>query len=295
MDVHAGLISPKSVENLLLDMHYQSKRLAYQASRVRGLLNEFNKYVKKIRSKKEAKEDTEQVLVRILTELKGLFELEEKGEDLIVRYGATAEKKALEEVQAIYAETMKLVAGIQIPRKTGEDIKKEVIDELNEIKGDIKEEAIIALEVKRKRGSLAMQTLGALRTTRMAATGQKRRIYKAEKAAKHVNEYHKRLQKDKKMHELDKIKVDLHEELEGDEEIISFINADIKLVCLFMQRIRETIEELKEGIKKVGSPRKLAAIHKTIEQEWQYFMNDISRVLQQLRFSVAPAEMRRAA
>jgi hypothetical protein len=62
-----------------------------------------------------------------------------------------------------------------------------------------------------------------------------------------------------------------------------------------MQRIGEDIKKLKDAIKKIGTPRKLDAIHKKIEQEWKYFMNDIDRVLQQLRFSVAPAEIKQAA
>jgi hypothetical protein len=263
---------------------------------VKSLLNDFNKYIDKSKGKKGNKENPEEVLENILAKLRKLFLIEEKGQKLITMYGLTAQKKTLDDLNVrVNRETSRLVANYQVPREVSKKVREEAIENDKEIKKLINKQAIIGREVKNQSASMTLQTKGALRSIRMVARAEKKSSYKAQKALNDIEDLFKQLRKDESLHNLDKIKYDLVQIEKGDEKIIKFIHSDIIFCLLFMQRIGEDIKKLKDAIKKIGTPRKLDAIHKKIEQEWKYFMNDIDRVLQQLRFSVAPAEIKQAA
>jgi len=304
-DFHAGLFSIKNVHQLIMDMHWNAKRLVGQSVVFRGYLNDYRNAIKKyieIGKKKgmeEAQKQREKILKGLevtLKKIEELFVVEGREQDLIVRYGATAEKLTLEGIKgSVIKETRRLVATNQIPRAYGEEVRKKVGEQLARIRGDIKKDAQIALDEKRGNISFRMAFDKACLITkseRGMARREKGRGYRAIRVLDKIEELERRIKKEEQLHEIDRIKDDLIKEAKLDAKVSHFIAADILFCLIFMDQIRKDFKELKEEIKKIGSPLKLMEILKKIEKEWQEFINDISRVLQQLRFFVAPGEAR---
>lgn len=288
---HAGLSSPKNEIELVDNMHLMSKRLMYQSSILKHLLNDFKKFSKKIQKNKVSKDEIEARLEILLKKIESIFLMEEKEQDIEVKYGATAQIDELKKIKQVADEINKLVANISIPSDIALEVKEQVYTKLKEIRKKINSQAVIAMEVSRGSYSITLQTKGAFRSDRRVAIGEKKSAHKAGDLIRNVNKIHEDLMENERLHNIDKIKVDLIGELEGDEKIINFIHTDILFCLLFMQRIKEHINELKDFVKGIGNAKRLGDLFKRIEGEWKIFIDDVSKVLQQLRFSVMPEEM----
>ncbi|MBW2989059.1 hypothetical protein KY358_01940 [Candidatus Woesearchaeota archaeon] len=302
IEVHLGTISVKDSKNLIMDMHWNAKKLRHQAAISTHLVKEIKGAIKDLIDKK-TKEKKKKMLIDELKELLKDFEYislsEERKALLSVKEAATAEKDTIKEMkQHISGEVRRLLGLRSIPKSYARAIFGKASQDISKIRRDVKKQGQIALEVKEGSISATLKSMGI--TTRREGRAAKRmkvRAFKAKEEWDILKDIGDKLKEDEAKHEIDKIKDDLIEEAEDYEKEIHYVYLNLLYCLLFMSYIEKRFKDLEKAMEKgkkvegvfqviIDLENKL----KKIREEWDSYMSNITTVLQQLRFSVVPAE-----
>jgi hypothetical protein len=289
----AGMI--RSPHQVLNNIETQNKLLMGQSYRLRRLIGRFKAEIKIIKAKKGAAhgQEAEAVIERLLQEIRAILELEMKEEYYSATYGATAEKLILDDVKTKISEEVKrLVSHTQIPISDAREIIRQVRETVEEVrKKKIKKQAQIALRVRNGSISVTLSEKSAMAFTQPSVTrGEKRAAYRAGLLVLDAKRVDRKLKQYEALHDIDKIKMAFLEELDDDEKAIAWVCTEILYAELFMKRIREQLEDFEKQIERIGNPANLKKVVIKLEREWNVYMSAITKTLQQLRFSIAPAE-----
>ena len=299
---HTGTFSPKEAETLVGDIHWNAKKLIHQAGISYHLVKDIKDALKKLMNRgtsAQEKERLEEELTLFLERLEQFSNLEEREELLVAKESAAIQTKILNDMKKhIRDEVAKLLGSRSIPRSASDAIFKKVGGDIKDIKKDIKKQAKIAVEVGGRSASFTLQSMGAITPSEVSAAKKEKKVsHKAKGEFDIIEAIEERLKKDENAHEIDKIKNDLINEAHEDEKEIHYIYVNVLYCLLFMNYIEKRFEELEDVMKQgrkhpdvKGFIEQLEKKLDEIKKGWAAYMDDIKKVLQQLRFSVAPAE-----
>ncbi len=300
---HAKLVSPKETKTLIGDMHLVDKQLMYLAVVTRRLRKSIEDAIEELADKKTKvveKDKIEKELWAKLEQFEQVSILKEKKEYLAAREAAEIEKRELNDMKNhIRGELSKLLALRGLPGSYKDLILEKVGKDIADIRGDITKQAEIAIQVKRGSATATLPMLKIVAPSEIAATkAGKRRAFRAEKQLNLAEHIEGELKSDESEHDIDAIKDDLIKEAHADEKVIHYVYSNLLYGLLFMSYMEKDFEDLlklvkKRKIKKYLGKKfsgKLKNKLQEIKKEWMLYMGKIVTVLQQLRFSVAPAE-----
>ena len=302
VEFHAGMFSAKKARTLVEDIHWNAKKLMHQSDISYHLANKIKKDFAKLMDNKTKTEEKARIraeLDGLLKQLEQLSVLEEREEFLVARESAETQKKTLEDMKLhIRLELEKLISSHSIPKSVEGIVRTKVGEDFKKINEDIRKQAEIALEVKRGSASATLQTIRIMAPSEKAsARRQKIKAYRAEHEFNVIKAIKARLMEDEESHEINKIKRDLIHEAHDSEKEIHYVYVNLLYCLLFMsyieKKFKEIGKEIKNGERHPELKQLMGNFEKTIKRiqdEWYTYMTKLVRVLQHLRFSVAPAE-----
>lgn len=300
-EVHRGM-SIKKTETLVKDMHWNAKKLMHQADVSRHLVRKIKGGLRTLMKKgtpNELKMKIRQELGPLLEQLEAVSIKEESEQFLVAREAEESQKRTLIDMRDnMGGELGSLLAAPAIPRVTASKVLRKAEKDIGKIRKDIGKEAKISLTVQHGSASATLQSLWIMAPSeKAAARREKRRAYKAEHEFDVIDAVKEKLKKDEASHFITKIMHDLIKESHGDRKEIHFIYINLLYSLLFMHYMEKRFKEIKGDIEN-GKKRsdtkefmqKLEKILWRMQAEWYDYMKKITRVLQRLRFSIAPAE-----
>lgn len=303
VEFHAGIWSMKNARTLIEDMHWNAKKLMHQAAVTRSLVKDFKRYSKRLtkrRTTAKEKEALENQLRVLLKEFEKFSIFEEREEFLVAREAAVVQKRMFEEMKRNIRDELSMLLGPppSIPKATAVSVLDKVREDIGKIRGDVRRQAEISLEVERGSASATLQSLRIIAPSEKAAARRlKRRSYKAEGELGVIKAIRDRLKEDEKSHFIDKIKGDLIKEAHNYEKEIHFVYVNLLYCLLFMSYMEKEFKKLGAVIKRGKKhpdlkqfTQELEKNLKEIKKAWDTYMVKLTQVLQQLRFSIAPAE-----
>lgn len=303
IEFHTGIWSIKNARTLIEDIHWNAKKLMHQAAVTNSLVKDLKIYSERLtkrRTTEKEKEALENRLRVLLKEFERFSISKEREEFLVAREAAEVQKRMFEKMRRDIRDELSILLGPSpsIPRATAVSVLDKVRKDIGKVRGDVRKQAEIALEVKRGSASATLQSLRIIAPSeKAAARRQKRRAYRAENELDVIKAIKDRLREDEKSHFIEKIKRDLIKEAHDYEKEIHFVYVNLLYCLLFMSYMEKEFEKLGAVIKRGKEhpdlkkfTQELESNLKRIKDEWNTYMGNLVKVLQQLRFSIAPAE-----